>query len=166
MRRQPVNPYFSKQSVTKLEPAIRAVVENLCRRLCEFRELKEPVNIGHAYAALTLDIITDYCFAKSYGCINRPTFAPEWPAAIDATSKQSPLNKQFPSILKFFKMMPESVVGTYRSTGTRLSALPVMLGVAIAVAVSVCVPPVMSVTAESPMAARIPFAPDPAPSPP
>jgi hypothetical protein len=110
MRRQPLNPYFSKQSVTKLEPAIRAVVENLCRRLREFRELKEPVNIGHAYAALTLDIITEYCFAKSYGCVDGPAFAPEWPTAIDATSKQSALNKQFPSILKFFKMMPESVV--------------------------------------------------------
>ena len=110
MRRQPLNPYFSKQSVTKLEPAIRAVVENLCRRLREFRESKEPVNIGDGYAALTMDIITEYCFAKSYGCVDRPAFAPEWPRMIDATSVQSALNKQFPSILKFFKMMPESVV--------------------------------------------------------
>ena len=96
--------------MTKLEPAIRAVVENLCRRLREFRESKEPVNIGHAYAALTMDIITEYCFAKSYGCVDRPAFAPEWPKVIDAISAQSALNKQFPSILKFFKMMPDSVV--------------------------------------------------------
>jgi hypothetical protein len=105
-----LNPYFSKQSVNKLEPAIRAVIENLCRRLREFRESKEPVNVGNAYAALTMDIISEYCFAKSYGCVDRPDFAPEWPQVIKGVSAQCALNKQFPSILKFFKMMPESVV--------------------------------------------------------
>jgi hypothetical protein len=110
MRRQALNPYFSKQSVTKLEPAIQAVIENLSRRLREFRESKEPVNLGNAYAALTMDIISEYCFAKSYGCVDRPDFAPEWPKVMEAASAQSALNKQFPSILKFFKMMPESVV--------------------------------------------------------
>jgi hypothetical protein len=96
--------------VNKLEPVIWAVIENLCRRLREFRESKEPVNIGNAYAALTIDIISEYSFAKSYGCVDRSDFAPEWPKMIEAVSAQSALNKQFPSILKFFKMMPESVV--------------------------------------------------------
>ena len=96
--------------MTKLEPAIRAVIDNLCRRLREFRDLKEPVNIGNAYAALTMDIIIEYCFAKSYGCVDRPDFAPEWPKVIEAVSAQSALNKQFPSLLKIMKMMPERLV--------------------------------------------------------
>jgi hypothetical protein len=117
--------------VNKLEPAIWAVVENLCRRLREFRELKEPVNIGNAYAALAMDVISEYCFAKSYGCVDRPDFAPEWPKVINAVSAQSALNKQFPSILKLFKMMPESVVEklnpemmliiTFHKVGTTIS---------------------------------------------
>jgi hypothetical protein len=110
IRRQALNPYFSKQSVTKLEPSIRGVVENLCRRLREFKGSKEPVNTGDAYAALTMDIISEYSFAKSYGCVDRSDFAPEWPKVIQAVSAQSALNKQFPSILKTFKMMPESLV--------------------------------------------------------
>ena len=76
----------------------------------EFRDSKEPLDLGSAFAALTMDIITEYCFAKSYGCVDRPDFAPEWPKAIDAVSAQSALNKQFPSVLKTFKMMPENLV--------------------------------------------------------
>ena len=68
------------------------------------------MDIGNAYAALTLDIITEYAFAKSYECLGRPDFAAEWPKLIQATSAQSALNKQFPSILKIMKMMPESLV--------------------------------------------------------
>ena len=96
--------------MNKLEPSIRAAVDNLCRRMREFRDTKEPLNIGHAFAALTLDIITEYCFAKSYGCLDRPGFAADWSTVIDATSAQSALNKQFPSVLKTFKMMPTSLV--------------------------------------------------------
>lgn len=86
------------------------VVENLCRRLREFRESKEPVNLRDPYAALTMDIITEYAFAKSYGCVDRPDFASEWPRVIDAVSAQSALTKQFPSILKTMRMMPDSLV--------------------------------------------------------
>jgi hypothetical protein len=76
----------------------------------EFRDSKEPLNIGNAFAALTMDIITEYCFAKSYACLDRPDFAAEWPKVVDAVSAQSALNKQFPSVLKTFKMMPEGLV--------------------------------------------------------
>lgn len=96
--------------MNKLEPSIRAVVDNLCRRLREFRDSKEPVQLGNAYAALTMDIISEYCFAKSYGCVDRVDFAPEWPKVIEAVSAQSALNKQFPSILKTMKMMPDNLV--------------------------------------------------------
>jgi hypothetical protein len=77
----------------------------------EFRDSKEPLDIGNAFAALTMDIITEYCFAKSYGCLDRPDLGAEWPKVISAISAQSALNKQFPSVLKIFKMMPESLVG-------------------------------------------------------
>lgn len=76
----------------------------------EFRDSKEPLDVGNAFAALTMDIITEYCFAKSYECVDKPDFAQEWPKVINAISAQNALNKQFPSVLKIFKMMPESLV--------------------------------------------------------
>lgn len=110
LRRSALNPYFSKRSVARLEPMIHSVVEKLCRRLTEFESSQKPVNLGFAYAALTMDIITEYSFAKSFNNIDAPDFAPEWPAVIDAVSEASHLNKQFGWLLPLMKMMPESMV--------------------------------------------------------
>jgi cytochrome P450 len=110
LRRGALNPFFSKQSVAKLEPMIVKVVENLCRRFREAEESVEPVNLGHAYAALTMDVITEYSFAKSYGCVDAPDFMRQWPDTIDAVSQASHVNKQFGWLLPMFKMMPLRVV--------------------------------------------------------
>lgn len=96
--------------MNKLEPTIRAVIDRLCRRLREYRDAERPVNLGDAYAALTMDIITEYCFAQSFGCVDTPDFAPEWPAVIKGGSALAALNKQFPSLVKFMKTLPESLV--------------------------------------------------------
>ncbi|KAK5096990.1 hypothetical protein LTR70_002207 [Exophiala xenobiotica] len=106
LRRAPLNPFFSKRSVTKLEPMIKSAVEKLCTRLRGFQQTKEPVNLRHAFAALTMDVITDYAFAKSYNCLDEPGFAPIWPEAIDSVSEQSHINKQFPWLLPVMRLMP------------------------------------------------------------
>jgi hypothetical protein len=110
IRRQALNPYFSKRSVAKLEPMIRRVVENLCRRLRERKEAGEVVNLRHAYAALTMDIITEYSFSNSYECLNAPDFAYQWPEIIDDVSENSHMNKQFGWFLPLMKKMPLSLV--------------------------------------------------------
>ncbi|KAK5134387.1 hypothetical protein LTR08_006567 [Meristemomyces frigidus] len=49
--RAPLNPSFSKKSVTKLEPMIRSKVEKLCERLQDFWQTKDPVNLRYHFAA-------------------------------------------------------------------------------------------------------------------
>lgn len=56
IRRTALNPFFSKQSIFKLEPVIRDLVARLCGRFEQFRGTGNPVNLGHAYAALTTDV--------------------------------------------------------------------------------------------------------------
>ena len=106
MRRAPLNPFFSKQSVAKLEPMIKNVVEKLCSRLSGFQRSKEAVNVRHAFAALTMDVITDYAYAQSYNCLDEPDFAPIWPEAVDSISEQTHINKQFPWILPLMRLIP------------------------------------------------------------
>jgi hypothetical protein len=106
MRRAPLNPFFSKRSVARLEPMIRSVVEKLCTRLRAFQQTKEPVNLRHAFAALAMDVVTDYSFAKSYNCLDEPDFAPIWPEAVDSVSEQSHVNKQFPWLLPVMRLTP------------------------------------------------------------
>ena len=94
----------------RLAPRIKELVEKLCTRLTEFKTTEEPVNLRHAFAALAMDVITDYAFARPFNCLDEPDFAPVWPEAIDSVSEQSHLNKQFPWLLPLMRLVPLSIV--------------------------------------------------------
>lgn len=68
---------------------VRDVVEHLCSRLEGFRHTQEPVNLRHAFAAVAMDVVTEYAFGTSYKCLDDPLFAPMWPEAVDSVSEQS-----------------------------------------------------------------------------
>jgi cytochrome P450 len=87
LRRAPLNPFFSKQSVTRLEPVIRSAIDTLCARLREFQRSKEPVDLRYAFCALSADIITKYCFAVSYDHLLDLDFAPKiWHCLVDMSA--------------------------------------------------------------------------------
>ncbi len=109
-RRTALNPYFSKQSVAKLEPMIGQVVEKLCHRFDQARETGEPVNLGYAFAALAVDVITEYSFSKSYGCVDAPDFGRKWPDCMDGLSRTTHVHAQFGWLLPVIKTLPLWVV--------------------------------------------------------
>jgi hypothetical protein len=69
-----LNPFFSKRSVSNLAPFIQDIVELLCTRFDEAIKTREPINLRFAYAALTVDIMGEYCFSKSYNSVLIPDF--------------------------------------------------------------------------------------------
>ncbi|KIX08589.1 uncharacterized protein Z518_03245 [Rhinocladiella mackenziei CBS 650.93] len=125
-KRSPLNPFFSKKSVVQLEPRIKEVVEKLCARLTGFKKTKEPVNLRHAFAAVAMDVITEYAFARSFNCLDEPDFAPSWPEAVDSVSEQSHLNKQFPWLLPLMRLIPLSVVEKVNPHMMRLIKLQIV----------------------------------------
>lgn len=76
---------------------VRDVVEQLCSRLEGFRQTGQPVNLRHAFAAVTMDVVTDYAFGTSYKCLEDPDFAAMWPEAVDSVSEQSVRMENLPS---------------------------------------------------------------------
>ena len=106
LRRNALNPYFSKQSVRGLEPAVRSLVDVLCERFTECQKSREPVNLGTAYTALSTDVITEYCFGKSYGFLTEPDMAAEWPSVLLGVAQISHLLKQFGWLYPLMKSMP------------------------------------------------------------
>ena len=110
LRRGALNPFFSKQAVTRLEPMIRELIEKLCVRFEKCRETGEPVETGQAYAALTTDIITKYAFRTSYGCIDDPDWKWSWPKAMNDGTKTVHLNKQYGFIFPAMQATPEFIV--------------------------------------------------------
>lgn len=78
VRRSALNPFFSKQAVTRLEPVIKANVDHLYRRLREFAGTEKPVNLGDAFTCLSADVIGAYAFGKEYGFLDSEDFFPRW----------------------------------------------------------------------------------------
>lgn len=107
LRRAAISPFFSQRAVTVLEPQIVEIVESLSSRCAGFRETKEPMNLGHGFAALTMDVITEYCYAKTYDCVNAPDFSPVWGESIMELSKASHLLKQFGILIDLINFTPE-----------------------------------------------------------
>ncbi|KAH0541570.1 hypothetical protein FGG08_003982 [Glutinoglossum americanum] len=107
IRRAPINPYFSKSSVLRLESTIRSLVERLVARFEGFKATGEALNLGYAYSALTTDVITEYCFARSYGYLSRENFGGEWADALIQASEMSHLMKQFGWLFPLMDSMPD-----------------------------------------------------------
>ncbi len=110
MRRAPLNPFFSRQAIQRLLPSILSRVTRLCERLEEMRGTGRPVKMDDAYSALTMDVITEYCFKEPYGCLDDPAFMPQWPRALIEASEASHVNKQFGWLMPVMMALPEWLV--------------------------------------------------------
>lgn len=73
-RRQPWAPFFSKQSVERLQPLIQTKIDRLCERIAEYQAVGKPAIMMHAYSSLTVDIISDYSFPEGYNFLDQPEF--------------------------------------------------------------------------------------------
>ncbi|KAF1813406.1 putative cytochrome P450 [Eremomyces bilateralis CBS 781.70] len=76
-RRTPLNPFFSRSTVSKLEPVLQEKVSKLATRLKEFPDPKGVVRLDVAFFALTQDVICDYSFAKDWKHLDHTHFNPE-----------------------------------------------------------------------------------------
>jgi len=106
-RREPWNPYFSKQSVSRLQPLlIQAVVEKLCTRLAEYQAAGKPAVMTHAYSCVTSDIISEYSFPQGYNLLGQPEFDSEHYNAWMALSKMGHILKQIGWLYPILDSMP------------------------------------------------------------
>lgn len=120
-RRAAVNPYFSRAAIAQLEAeSIRAKVELLCERLREHASPSsaaaaagaggegggEVVDVGAAMTALTLDVISEYCYGDCYDCLRDPAFAPQWKRAMQGGFESTNVTKHFIWLLRLVNSLP------------------------------------------------------------
>ncbi|KAK6432626.1 hypothetical protein LTR95_011207 [Oleoguttula sp. CCFEE 5521] len=111
MRRAALNPFFSKQAVVRLEArTIRAKIDKLCEKLKRYQETNEPVNLEHAFVAMTTDIMTEYSFNQCYNHLDRPGFFPEYSKLLITTAESSNLFRYFPFIIDWLMASPPWLV--------------------------------------------------------
>lgn len=78
----------------------------LLERLRNASRTGEVMNMKYFYAAVTLDIINSYCFAREPTVVNVPDFNREAVDNIDNFLRVSLLNIHFPWVLRFTTSLP------------------------------------------------------------
>ncbi|KAH8660697.1 oxoglutarate/iron-dependent oxygenase [Tricladium varicosporioides] len=118
LRRGALNRYFSKASVTKLEPTINQVVQKLCAQIEKHAGSGNAVTLSSAFSCMTTDVVTEYAFARSYDFLSTdsPGFETNLHEAILAGSEIGLFVKQFPWMLRILQALPPVVVGKLNPT--------------------------------------------------
>lgn len=110
LRRSALNPFFSKQMISKLESTLQAVANKLHQRLEELRGTGNSVEMRTAYSAMTVDIITSYCFNESWAHLDSPDFKKEWFDGVHKMMYSTNFMKHFPWMFNIIKALPQRLV--------------------------------------------------------
>ena len=89
---------------------IKEKVERLCQRLDEFATSQEPINLSVTFVALTVDIISQCCYADSFNYLGTTDFTPAWRETVIRRMKSMKLISHFPILLTLLLWFPRSLV--------------------------------------------------------
>lgn len=111
-RRGLLSNYFSKRSVMELGPSIHEKVGKLVRRFEKAYESGSVLILQLDLAALTTDIITDYCYGWSYGYLDdeKPARSNDLVDAVNGLMLMFHINRFFPFLITVFRNAPPSLV--------------------------------------------------------
>ncbi|MCJ1465918.1 hypothetical protein MMC07_004537 [Pseudocyphellaria aurata] len=73
-RRAPLNTFFSKANIRRLEPLIHDLTAQFLLRMDMYGQTGEPMPMDLAFKAVTSDIINKIIFGTSSGCVTREDF--------------------------------------------------------------------------------------------
>ena len=106
-RRDALNPFFSKENVTKLESLIKDKVNLLCDRISDS---EQPVVLSNAFMALTVDIIGQFAFGENYRYLDRHDFAAKWRSDMMGMMRNSELLAHCHWLVVLMKILPEPLM--------------------------------------------------------
>ena len=93
--------------MTKLEPLIHSLAQQLSDKLLARAGDGKPIDIAMAYSCYTTDVITSYCFGQGYGFLTQDDFEPNLRHGIYSIARPIHIMKQWPLIVNIMESLPE-----------------------------------------------------------
>ena len=108
-RRKPLEPFFSRLGISKLQPMLAEVAEKLETRL---RNLAPGtvIRLDHALSAFSGDIIGRICWESQEEFLDHEDFNPDWYDVIHTIIRSLPLFTAFPEIVRVVSFVPENIL--------------------------------------------------------
>ncbi|KAI0401910.1 putative cytochrome P450 [Xylaria palmicola] len=110
LRRAPLNPMFSKRSITKFEPVIKQKVELLSKRIASYTDSGRVLVLNNAFNAFSGDVIASYCFGFCWNQLDSIDFRENFHPAYEAVRKFAHLGLQFPVSFIVLGLTPSWVI--------------------------------------------------------
>ncbi|GAP90688.2 putative cytochrome P450 [Rosellinia necatrix] len=123
IRRAPLNPMFSKRSITKFEPVIKQKVELLSERIASYEEDGKTLSLNNAFNAFSGDVIASYCFGFCWDQLNSIDFKDNFHPAYEAVRKFAHLGLQFPAMFIVLGLSPSWLIKTVTPNIYKMFAL-------------------------------------------
>ncbi|KAE8153110.1 cytochrome P450 [Aspergillus avenaceus] len=105
-RRGILKGFFSKRSILNLSHFVDEKVQKLGRRLEKYHNNQTVVRLDDAFAALTSDVITHYCYGKSWDFLDDENFRNDIRASVRDIQARVHLQRFFPIIYHVLRMLP------------------------------------------------------------
>ncbi|KAJ3530852.1 hypothetical protein NMY22_g8407 [Coprinellus aureogranulatus] len=101
-----LRPLFSRKKVLQLESVIQEVVDRFIAVLSKKVGAPESVNLYRGFASITMEVITTYSFARSFGIVEYPDFAHPGLIGFQASNYAVFITQHFPFTRRLFHGMP------------------------------------------------------------
>ncbi|KAK4109141.1 cytochrome P450 [Canariomyces notabilis] len=113
VRRKPLEPFFSKMGVARLQPMLAEVALHLESRIREYSSTNKVIRLDHAFSSYAGDIIARMCMDDGESrnrLLSDPEFSADWFDDIITIIRSIPLFMAFPWIIRILSTIPESVL--------------------------------------------------------
>ncbi|KAE8311594.1 cytochrome P450 [Aspergillus transmontanensis] len=112
-RRKPLEPFFSRAGIARLEPVLVEMALKLESRLRQYEGKHTVITLDHAFSAFSGDTIRRVCFSKDdVGDLfmDHPDFTPDWYYITHNILRHFPVFTGFPLIARIVTYIPESIL--------------------------------------------------------
>ncbi|KAG5748289.1 hypothetical protein H9Q70_009044 [Fusarium xylarioides] len=109
-RRKPIEPYFSRNGVLKLEELIGERVEKLFHRFHELSGTGVVVRLDYAFEAFTGDVMQHICIEKPKSLLATDDFGEKWFEMLRNVSLSVPLMGMLPWLVHILQFIPERCI--------------------------------------------------------
>ncbi|GME38129.1 Benzoate 4-monooxygenase cytochrome p450 protein [Neofusicoccum parvum] len=105
-RRGMINPMFSRKMVLDLEEVVQEKAHKLTKRMEAGILDKKPVDLHHGFRSVSVDVITDYAFDRSYNLLDTPDFGKKFFALVRGIGAAMWVFQQLPSLQRLALKTP------------------------------------------------------------
>ena len=118
-RRAPLAPFLSKPAVARRMDLIQAKTDSFRKRIATFADERVVFNLGNAFSAMTVDIVTLYIMGQSYNNLAHPDFNASMTKMLQAAGMLWRVSKHVPFVGHAMRLIPLALVQKIGHQSTR-----------------------------------------------